>query len=335
MWQTEMTLWGKIETAPEAASFFAWKLRFGAELEKVAPWFLKPTSETARTIPCPLNCDCLHRVKGDRGICDCGECEDIALLEEDVEVWKANWTGLGNKVRDALKLERKASGFAVRNVWQIGSLGGDALQIILLVKPERGAFNEAIAQLAARVKGVFAILTPTAAHHDIESRDLLGRVGAGLFDLESNLLIQASGVVSRKSAEELFGAMMPAKQAELRQSEAKRIFELFRKLGSGEGTRKGPLEKVFRLMALDGANQAATAKRCECSEATISARVATIEQQFGMKIEQLQAYASEILEFDSVVKGDRRRRKKHGAPEAEKEFGESGFGGEDEEQPES
>src|SRR5262249_18525404 len=128
----------------------------------------------------------------------------------DVQVWDADWTGLGNRVRHALKLEHKSSGFAVGNVWQIGSFGGDALQLILIVQPERGAFNQAIAQLTARVKGRFAVLTPTAVHHDIESRDLLGRVGAGLFDLESNLAVVAAGrLVARKSAGELFSGLLP------------------------------------------------------------------------------------------------------------------------------
>jgi len=311
-----MSLWAQIETAPQSASMFAWRLRFGDELRMVAPWFLKRRNETARTVPCPDHCGCLHQVTEEGfGVCDCGDCEDIPLTREDVQVWEANWTGLGNKVRDALKLERKISEFVVRNVWQIGSFGGDALQVILVVQPERGAFNEAIAQLAARVKGVFAVLTPTATHHDIASRDLLGRVGAGLFDLESNLVIQASGVVSRKSAGELFGSLLPAKQDELRRSEAKRIFELFRKLGSSDRTRKGHIEKIFRLMVLEGVNQRTAAGRCKCSEGTISMRVALIEQKFGMKIEQLQAFASEILEFESAVKGDRRIRKRDGAPD--------------------
>src|SRR5207248_2751765 len=117
------------------------------------------------TVPCPNHCGCLHRVSEERfAVCGCGDCEDIPLTEEDVQVWEANWTGLGTKVRDALHLEQKAAGFAVRNVWQVGSVGGGALQVILVVQPERGAFNEAIAQLVARVKGRFVVLTPTTAH---------------------------------------------------------------------------------------------------------------------------------------------------------------------------
>src|SRR5438105_4885246 len=132
-----MSLWTKIETAPQSASMFAWKLRFGNEWRAVASWFLKRRNEAARTIPCPDHCGCLHQVTEERlGVCDCGDCEDIPLSEEDVQVWEANWTGLGSKVREAFHLEQKVAGFAVRNVWQVGSAAGGALQVILVVQPE-------------------------------------------------------------------------------------------------------------------------------------------------------------------------------------------------------
>src|SRR5437879_4027985 len=134
-----MSLWAKIETAPASAAFFSWKIRFGEALPKVLPWFLKKTNGRARTVPCPHGCGCIHRVTKDNfGICSCGDCEDIRLTAEDVQVWEPNWIGLGNRVRGAFDLEQKTCGFPVPKVWQVGSLGDGALQIILVVQPERG-----------------------------------------------------------------------------------------------------------------------------------------------------------------------------------------------------
>jgi hypothetical protein len=326
-----MGLWTKIETAPASAAFFSWKLRFGKALPRVLPWFLKKANGRARTVPCPHTCSCIHRVTEDNfGVCNCGDCEDIPLSNEDVQVWEPNWTGLCTRVRDALHLEHKTCPPPARGVWQIGSFAGDALSILLVVLPERGAFNEAVARLVARVKGRFVVLTPTATHHDIESRDMVGRVGAGLIDVEGNMSVLASGrLVARKSSGELFGTFVPDRQDELRTTEAARIFELLRKLGTGDGIRAGPLDKVFRLMVLDGVNQSVAARRCACSEATISARVRTIEDRFGMSILRLQGYAAQVLEYESAVRGDRAARKRDGARPVAPDDPARGEGGED------
>jgi hypothetical protein len=72
---------------------------------------------------------------------------------------------------------------------------------------------------------------------------------------------------------------------------------------------------VFRLLVLEGLSQRVVAGRCGCAESLTSARVVTIESAFGMNIERLRNFASELREMETAVKGERRRKKSAGAPE--------------------
>ncbi len=108
-----------------------------------------------------------------------------------------------------------------------------------------------------------------------------------------------------------------AKAEAIKESEGKRVFELFKKLATRPGITKAPLETVFRLTVLEGHSQGQTARLCKCVPALISRRVKTIESRFDMSIDQLRNFASVILEMESSVKGDRTRKKKRGAPKDE------------------
>jgi hypothetical protein len=92
--------------------------------------------------------------------------------------------------------------------------------------------------------------------------------------------------------------------------EAKRVFLLMQRLESGPKERKASLATVFRLLVLKGLSQRAVASRCGCVESLISARVATIESTFGLTIERLRNFASELVSLEAAAKGDRRRKRK-------------------------
>jgi len=142
-------------------------------------------------------------------VCNCDECEPIPLSADDIEVWEPHWLNLGSRIQAVWKLEPKSSRISLRRVWQVGAFGGDALQIVLVVQPDRQAFNEALAQLVARLKDRFIVLTPTSIHRDLESRELLARLNADIVDLESNIAVLPSGrFQARKTAAELFSRFL-------------------------------------------------------------------------------------------------------------------------------
>ncbi len=312
-----MSVWTQIETAPASAALFNWKIRFGEDLARVQPWFLKKTDGTARTIVCPHNCGCFHRVTKDGGhaVCNCGDCEEIPPTAGDTEVWEPNWASLGSRVREAFDLEHKTSRFPVSNVWQIGSFGGDALQIVLVVQPDRVAFNEALAQLVARAPGRFVVLTPTNVHHDLESRELVRRVHAGMIELESSMTILAPGrLVARKSAGELFSPYLPENQAAPNATEVSWVFGILMKLKSKRAGMKAPLYDVFVHLVLEGNSQRAAAKICDCAEGLMSGRVKELVTIFKRSLKELKALRTPIVEMQTSVKGDRKRKRAPGSP---------------------
>ena len=170
---------------------------------------------------------------------------------------------------------------------------------------------------AARVKG-FVLLAPTSRFCTAPATEMQARVNAGFFSLESNLTLLASGKLhAPMSGAELFKGHLPEQKEAVRESDGKRVFELFKKLATSRGITKARLETVFRLAVLEGHSQRKTARLCRCVPPLISRRVKTIEARFGMSIERLRNFASEILEMEASVKGDRVRKRKRGAPGAE------------------
>ncbi|MCX6927145.1 MAG: hypothetical protein NT154_28655 [Verrucomicrobia bacterium] len=97
--------------------------------------------------------------------------------------------------------------------------------------------------------------------------------------------------------------------------EAGRVFLLMQRLESRPKQRKASLGTVFRLLVLVGLSQRAMAARCGCVESLISARVVAIERTFGMSLDRLRNFASELLSLEAVAKGERTRKKKFGRPD--------------------
>lgn len=100
------------------------------------------------------------------------------------------------------------------------------------------------------------------------------------------------------------------------EAEAGRVFLLMKRLEGAPKERKAPIASVFRLLVLNRLSQRETAARCGCAESLISVRVAAIEKGFGMSIERLRNFASELLSLESAAKGERAHKKKHGRPDA-------------------
>jgi hypothetical protein len=91
-----------------------------------------------------------------------------------------------------------------------------------------------------------------------------------------------------------------------------RVFALMMGLEDGPKQRKASLQVVFRRVVLEGCSQRVVASGCKCVESLISARVGTIERRFGMSVERLRCYASELKSVEWAVKGQRMRRKSAG-----------------------
>jgi len=323
-------MWRCLETISGLVAVPAvWRSWLGDDFAGFHRAFLRKMPGRAESYPCPHECGCSHGLVPSMdgrfvAVCACepSNCDDFAVTAAEVILLELDCVRLGRAVASALGVVGQVEAAGDKRVWQIGMAPGTTTPVLLCVEQDRDDFRAAVAELAGRLKGPFLLIAPTGAFLSVATQQLLAGSGAKFLDLETHFSINPNGTLAPSThARELVACFVPEQREELKNTEARRIFELFRKLGTGDGIRTAHLDEVFRLMVLDGLNQRTAAKKCKCSEATISARVATIEEKFGMSVEQLQAYASKVLDYESAVKGDRRANKKHGVPMTEVDAG--------------
>jgi hypothetical protein len=329
-----MSVWSVIESSPAAGAALGWHQWLGPDFGAAAAFCLRETTRQAERVPCPRACGCGHRVVpvrngrapiGDSqgkgrfiGVCDCEEpdCEDLHLGPADLVVWEVDLAKLGRAVARAFSLYARDGDCGVPGVVEVGALGGTGLSVLLTVQPDAARMHRVVAELVAQQKGRFVLLAPTGLFLNARARSLLASVGAGFFDLASQVDVMASGLlVAREKAGALSAALAPKKGKELGSGEAARVFELMKLLEMEPTKHKAPLISVFRLLVLEGRTQRQAAARCKCVESLITARVATIEDRFKMSIERLRSYATALTELETAVKGDRRRKKSAGRPD--------------------
>lgn len=286
--------------------------------------FLRGKNELAGAHPCREGCGCYHKAIHHGGgrivaVCQCDpwNCEDFPLTEEDLIPYELNWSKLGRAVAKAFGCEFKLTEMGMHGVLQIATFSGIALPVFLVVQTEPDLFRLALSHLVAGARQSFAVLAPTGRWMDARCYALLGGCKAGFFDLESHLSILPNGeLASPKSGGLLFSRLLPEQAAPIRESEAERIFVLLTKLRAKPGTRKAHPATIFELTVLQGLSQKDAAARCRpaCAPSLVTRRVQDIEREFGLTIEQLRDYASDIRERESAVKADRVRKPKHGGP---------------------
>jgi hypothetical protein len=252
------------------------------------------------------------------GVCkddDGTGCDDIPLTKEDVEIWELNLARLGRAISQALKCDAKDDPrLGLARTRQIASLGDAPLPVMLTVQHDEDGFGEVAAQLVARFPKGFILLAPTSRFCTASATELLSKVNAGFFSLESHVTLLPSGKLhAPKSGAELFKGHLPEKREAVRESEAARIFAILQKLRSKRAGMAAPLYDVFVATVLEGASQREAARRCECSPALMSKRVGELKGEFGLSLKQLQNYAKPLLEMQTSVRGERRRKRKPGS----------------------
>lgn len=302
----------------------SWKRWLGSAFNAVAAVCLRDGRRSVERIPCENGCACNHRVRPRGttlvGVCDCGEeCEDVPLAAADVKVLKLNLDSLGRAVTKALGCRAVLTPTGFHRTIQVAALGNPAVPVVLTIQPNADGYHNAVAHLAAKLPKGFILLTPTKLT-DAATLELVTRANVGFYDLESNLVVTESGILSStKTAEALFAAHLPEKQAAFKKSDVLRVFAILQKLKSKRAGISAPLFDVFMAVVVGRMLYRPAATKCGCSVGTLSTRIRELEGEFGMTIKQLQAYAGPLLEMERAVKGQRTAKKKQGAPKDEPE----------------
>jgi hypothetical protein len=285
-----------------------WLAGLDGQFDLVRPTFLRVRPERARSIPCPHGCGCAHEViqRADGKLvaicrCESWNCDDIAVKAEDVVLLELNWPKLGRAVAVAFDCDVKEDDLGMAGTRQVAALGDAALPIVLTIQHDRGDFRSVVGQLTARLRSGFVLLAPTNRFLDATARELLANAKAGFFELASHLTLLPSGFLQAdRKGGELFAPYLPQPEAAVSEAEAVRVFGLMKRLDTGSRARKAPLERVFRLLVLEGRSQEQVARSCDCSPGLISLRVEAIERKMGRRLGDLKLLASRLGEMASV-----------------------------------
>lgn len=311
-----MSLWNALEntdglkhTAP------VWVARSGLPLAVLAGLALRETTEHAQSVLCAGGCGGMHPVVALDGgrlvaVCERDGWREIAVEADDVVLWEADLAKLGRAIAQAWpEVETQAADIGLRGTRQVGVFGGGGLPLCLTVQVTPARMRTVVAELVVRWPKGFVLLAPTRRMLDMRSGELLGKVHAGIVGLDGVLDVMPSGrLQARKTAGELFSPYLPENREAANAAEVTRVFGLLMKLKSKRVGMKAPLYDVFVMVVLEDKSQREAARACGCTEGLMSGRVKELRGIFDRSIQQLKALRRPILEMQTAVKGDRRRK---------------------------
>lgn len=292
-----------------------WRSLLGADFDAFRPAFLRTRPERARSIPCPEGCGCAHDIV-DHGsgklvavcTCDPWNCDDIPLKPEDVVLLELNRAKLGKAISSAFGLQLRASDFGLPMTTQVGAYGSSAVLVVLTIQHDLDDFRRVVAELCARLREPFILLSPTNRFIDAKCKELLAASRSGFFDLESHVSLTAQGnLQARYPASELFARFTPQDREPIPEDVARQAFALVQRLDS-ERVRKPPtMLTVFKLYCVKELTAEQVANRCGCSKSTIINRLKLLRAE-GLEPEQLRRYSAHLDQIEESIRDERAKR---------------------------
>jgi hypothetical protein len=241
--------------------------------------------------------------------CEAGDgCEDISLTPGDIELWQVNTAALGREIAAAFGCGSRPAELGLPSTWQVGAWSADSVPVILTIQSCRAGLRRVVADLVARLRKRFILLTPTARLPDVPALERLAGAGAALFDLESRLRITASGALEAVSPPGETFAAFTAEPRPDEQSLATRAVALVRQLDS-EGLVTPPSAlAVFRLFCLEDRSAAEIAREFRCSKPTVLRRLRLIREKTGLSPAQLRRLSAHFEAIEDTLSDPRARR---------------------------
>jgi len=296
-------------------SAVVWRRDLGPEFEAFRAAFLSKHPETARRYPCPRDCGCAHEVihhaPGDIvAVCRCERwnCDDIVVTAADIACWEVSWSKLGRGLCKALLLESKPVELGLPNTRQIGAWSAASVPVVLTIQPEASLLRQVLLELVSRLQSPFIFLAPTARHLTVPCLELLGRVRACFFDLQSCVRLLPSGLLQPVRAPgELFMRFNTESEVE-DQSVLQRAFALAKALETELPLEPPTALSVFRAYCQEGLNVSEIARKFHCSRGTVLNRLKLIAQRTGMEPDRLRQLSPHIERMNEEMSDSRARR---------------------------
>jgi hypothetical protein len=286
-----------------------WRAGLGDRFDGFNKAFLRKRPGRAESYPCPHGCACAHglvpRLDGLlAAVCACDPscCDDFTVTPAEAALLELNWTRLGLALCSALKADARDTDLGVAGARQIGAFSSAAVPVVLSVQEGRRDFQTAVAGVIASVGKPFILLAPTSQFVDGLSLGRLKGAGARFFDLESHVLVLASGALRAvKDPMELFAEFLPGVGGPDPRDYAKGLFALVGKLEAKGKWRKASPLTVFRLYFVKQLSRAKVAAECDCVPGLVTLRLKQLERELKMTREQLFGFSPQFQAIEDAA----------------------------------
>ena len=219
-----------------------------------------------------------------------------------------SWSKLARALCQALGLESRFRTLPPPNTVQFGAWSADAVPAILTIQARPSAFLRVVPELVARLQRPFLLFAPTSNHFDAPSQDMLSRVHAAFFPLDSTVLLAADGRLHpAKPPGELFAEFTPQPR-EVDEDVAQRAFALVTILDSERPMKPPALLTVFRLYCIAEMSAAQIAQKCHSSKTVVISRLKMIQAKTGVSPIDFRRISSHLAKIDESATDSRAAR---------------------------
>lgn len=290
-----------------------WNENAGSEESGVKNTFLKNSTEYTRWLSCPLGCGCRHEVfKRDANqmvaVCRCVPrgCNDLLVKPQGIELLEFNATKFGRAVARAFECDARERPTAQPMTWQIGAKFTTSVSVFLTIQSNQESFSKVVAELVARQRQPFILLTPTSRWLDAPNREMLALVQATAFDLETNLILLPSGLLKAiKSGGELFAAYRPHATEQSSEDVARAAWAVVSRLDSGKSRCEPSAIRVFKHYCKEGISADKLAVKYGWAKGTVMNRLKEIESATGVKKERLRDMSGHFSRMEDEMTDSR------------------------------
>lgn len=273
------------------------------------------TPPPAQLLPCPRGCDLAHDIVGRPDGSLAATCRgdperpfEIPLTPADITPLEVSWSKLARALSQALGLHSKLAILPPPNTVQFGAWSADAVPAILTIQACPSAFFRVVPELVARLQRPFMLFAPTSNHFDAHCLELLSRVGAAFFPLDSTVMLADDGRLRpAKSPGELFAEFTPQPK-EVDEDVAHRAFALVMTLDSERPMKPPALLTVFRLYCIAEMSAAQIAQKCHSSKTVVISRLKLIQAKTGVSPKDFRRISSHLAKIDESTADSRAAR---------------------------